>query len=172
MIEQQAKMVEKISILEEQNGSMQKDLETLIQRIEELELENSSVMERAKAIQERAAEKEKAANDALEQSRTKEYQLNDSISVHFENELRRVRTEVQAELVHQMIIDSAGYFEITVLPHQQYIAEQPMQAFKEYMQEITDTVLTMKDKINVLLENKNVLMKERVTYDIKQRELA
>ena len=39
-VDEKVRLIEKCKVLEEQNGSMQRDLETLIFRIEELEVQN------------------------------------------------------------------------------------------------------------------------------------
>jgi hypothetical protein len=42
-VDEKVRLIEKCKVLEEQNGQMQRDLETLIFRIEELEVQNHKI---------------------------------------------------------------------------------------------------------------------------------
>ncbi len=42
-VDEKVRLIEKCKVLEEQNGQMQRDLETLIFRIEELEVQNQRI---------------------------------------------------------------------------------------------------------------------------------
>lgn len=42
-VDKKVRLIEKCKVLEEQNGQMQRDLETLIFRIEELEVQNQRI---------------------------------------------------------------------------------------------------------------------------------